>query len=92
MNGKEVLIFWEFLWIVDFFVINGYRLGFKIGEGIYFKVRIVEWFNNGEFLVVKIIDKRIGKKSYVIKFLLRELEIVVFVKYLNVICMYEILY
>lgn len=49
MNGKEVLIFWEFLWIVDFFVINGYRLGFKIGEGIYFKVRIVEWFNNGEF-------------------------------------------
>lgn len=63
MNGKEALTPREFLRIADFFATNGYRLGPKIGEGTYSKVRIAERSNNGEFLAVKIIDKRIAKKS-----------------------------
>lgn len=92
MNGKEALTPREFLRIADFFATNGYRLGPKIGEGTYSKVRIAERSNNGEFLAVKIIDKRIAKKSYVTKFLPRELEIAVLVKHPNVICTYEILH
>lgn len=92
MNGKEGLTPREFLRIADFFASNGYRLGPKIGEGTYSKVRIAERSNNGEFLAVKIIDKRYAKKSYVTKFLPRELEIAVLVKHPNVVCTYEILH
>lgn len=92
MNARETLAPREFLRMSDFLSSNGYRLGQIIGEGTYSKVRTAERSSNGEFLAVKIIDKRSARKDYVMKFLPRELEIAVLVKHPNVIYTHDVLY
>lgn len=76
MSGRDTGTAREFLKLADTLVDRGYRLGPKIGEGTYAKVRVCERDNDGKIMAVKIVDLKKASKDYVDKFLPRELSVI----------------
>lgn len=75
----------KFMRIADILTSKGYRIGQQIGEGTYSKVRTLERISDGKMCAVKIIDKLKARKDYIVKFLPRELEIILRLKHENVV-------
>ena len=76
--------------IADILIDKGYRIGQRIGEGTYSKVRTVESTANGETYAVKIVDKLRASKEYLKTFMPRELAIILTLEHGNVIKTYEV--
>lgn len=75
----------KFMRIADILAAKGFRIGHQLGEGTYSKVRTVERVSDRKICAVKIIDRQKARKDYLMKFLPRELEIIVRLKHKNVI-------
>ena len=77
--------------IADILTEKGYRIGQRIGEGTYSKVRTVERTGNGQTYAVKIVDTLRARKEYLQTFMPRELAIILTLEHENVIKTYEVI-
>lgn len=77
--------------IADILADKGYRIGQQIGEGTCSKVRSVERTADGKTCAVKIVDKQRTGKKYLLKFMPRELSMILQLEHENVIKTYEII-
>jgi serine kinase len=81
----------EFLRMADVLIDRGYRLGSKIGEGTYAKVRICERNKDGTILAVKIVNLKKASKDYINKFMPRELNIIQRINHRNIINTHDVI-
>ncbi|CAC5425401.1 TSSK [Mytilus coruscus] len=81
----------EFLRLADTLVDKGYRLGPKIGEGTYAKVRVCERHTDGKIMAVKIVNLKIASTDYLKKFLPRELSVIQRMNHKNIINTHEVI-
>lgn len=91
MSQKDSATAKEFLQMSDFLVEKGYRLGPRIGEGSYAKVRIIERIKDGKILAVKIIDRAKAPKDFLERFLPRELKLLVRIDHEYIVTTHEII-
>lgn len=71
---------------------KGYEISAKLGEGAYAKVYLSEYKRNGETtkLACKIVDVRKSSKTYVNKFLPRELDCLMKLKHPHIVHVHSI--
>lgn len=67
----------------------GYKLGRTIGEGSYFKVKVVTFKKYKGTVVIKVVDRRRASSDFVNKFLSRELFIFRGVRYSYIVYVFE---
>lgn len=91
MSGRDSATAREFLKLADTLVDRGYRLGPKIGEGTYAKVRVCERSDDGKIMAVKIVDLKKVSRDYLDKFLPRELNVIQRVNHKHILNTHKII-